>query len=455
VSIFKACDIRGVVGTEFNEEIARQIGLGLGTLIAKNGGGPVCIAGDFRRSTAALKESVCKGLVAAGAMVKDAGRLPTPAAYFTAARSGCRNTAFVTASHNPGRYNGMKFMVAGRPATPELVGQLQQCMGSASEAAVPGRVEPLDLLSEYEAEVQATAARIARHDQASLARRRLTVVVDAMGGAFSEIAPRVLQAAGCRVIPLRCAVDPDFAQYDPNPAVDANLAELTRRVVDEQADFGVAFDGDGDRATLVDSNGRIIRPEQTAALFVRLFFPKPVVVYDLKCSSAITDAVRDAGGRAIMQPSGHGFIKTTMIREQSEFGVEVSGHFFFQALGGGDDGLLVALLAAHGIAASGMSLAELVEPIGWPNATPDLRLPLPKDSAAILEKIAASCGGEVSRLDGVRAEYADGWALARTSITEPLITLRFEARPSSTLKAIASRFLQSAPDLLAKVLEMI
>ena len=455
MSIFKACDIRGVVGTEFNEEIARSIGVGLGTLVEKTGGGPVCLAGDFRRSTAALKQSVCEGLLAAGATIKDAGRLPTPVAYFAATRSGCRNTAFVTASHNPGRYNGMKFMVAGQPTTPELVAQLQECIASPSEASAGGRVEPVDLRSEYETAVQATAANVAHSDPESLARRRLTVVADAMGGAFSEIAPRVLQAAGCRVIPLRCAVDPDFAAYDPNPAVDSNLAELTRRVVAERADFGVAFDGDGDRATLVDSTGRIIRPEQTAALFVQLFFPRPVVVYDLKCSSAITDAVRAAGGKAIMQPSGHGFIKTTMIRQQAEFGVEVSGHFFFQALGGGDDGLFVALLAAHAIASTGVSLAELVEPIGRPNTTPDIRLPLPKDPAALLEKIAAHCGGEVSRLDGVRAEYADGWALARTSITEPLITLRFEARPTATLTAIASRFLQGVPELLAKVLEMI
>jgi phosphomannomutase/phosphoglucomutase len=286
-------------------------------------------------------------------------------------------------------------------------------------------------------------------------RRRLTIVVDAMGGAFSAIAPRVLEGAGCRVVPLRCAVDPDFAQHDPNPAVDANLAELTGRVVAERADLGVALDGDGDRVALVDSAGRIVRPEQIGALLVQQCFFRPVVVYDLKCASVLVEAVRAAGGTSIMQPSGHGFIKTTMLRRQADLGVEISGHYFYRALGGGDDGLFTALVIAQLVARSGRSLAELIEPIGWPAATPDLRLPLPGDAAEILERIAAHCGGEVSRLDGVRAQYDDGWALARISITEPLVTLRFEARQRSGLPEIAGRFLKGVPELSKRVLKMI
>ena len=291
-----------------------------------------------------------------------------------------------------------------------------------------------------------------------------------MGGAFSAIAPRVLEAAGCRVIPLRCTIDPDFARHEPNPAVDANLAELVRCMAGSRADFGVALDGDGDRAIFVDSAGRIVRPEQLGAMLVQQcseemetsagevpvpVSSRPLVVYDLKCASVFAAAARAAGGTAIMQPSGHGFIKSTMIRRQADLGVEVSGHYFFRALGGGDDGLFATLVVAHVVARSGRSLAELIEPIGWPAITPDLRLPLPGDAAAILETIAATCGGEVSRLDGVRAEYDDGWALARISITEPLITLRFEARRREALPQLAARFLNSVPELLGQVLEMI
>jgi phosphomannomutase/phosphoglucomutase len=455
VSIFKACDIRGVAGSELNEDIARKIGCGLGAMVAQSGGGPICVAGDFRRSTPGLLKALIEGLVASGATVKALGQAPTPVAYFAAARLGLTNVAIVTASHNPGRYNGVKFMVAGQPAVPELVGQLQSLLDAPPVGRDIGRVEPVDVLGQYETSVRATAADAAGRDEQLLARRRLTIVLDAMGGAMSEIAPRVLAATGCRVVPMRCTVDPDFAAHDPNPAVDANLAGLTERVVAKHADFGVALDGDGDRAGLVDSAGRVVRPEQFGAVLIERCFPRPVVVYDLKCASILAKAAREAGGESIMQPSGHGFIKTAMIHRQADLGVEVSGHYFFRALRGGDDGLLVALLAAYLVAHLGLSLAQLIEPIGWPAITPDLRIPLAGDKAAILERIAANCGGEVSRLDGVRAQYADGWALARLSITEPLITLRFEARERATLPQIAARFLGSVPELSQKVLEML
>ncbi len=455
MSIFKACDIRGVAGSELSEDVARKIGRALAAMVARSGGGPVCLAGDFRRSTPALLQALAAGLVASGAAVKALGQVPTPVAYFAAARLGCPSAVIVTASHNPGRYNGVKFMVAGQPAVPELVGQLQSLLDAPLAGRDGGRAEPVDVLGQYETWVRAAAAQLAGSEERLLARRRLTIVLDAMGGAMSEIAPRVLAAAGCRIIPLRCAIDPDFARHDPNPAVDANLAELSQCVVAERADFGVALDGDGDRAGLVDSAGRIVRPEQMGAVLIQRCFSRPALVYDLKCSSILAQAARDAGGSCFMQPSGHGFLKTAMIRRQADLGVEVSGHYFFRALGGGDDGLFVALLAAHLVARCGLSLAELIEPIGWPAITPDLRIPLVGDAAAILERIAAHCGGEVSRLDGVRAQYEDGWALARLSITEPLITLRFEAHERAALPQVAARFLKSVPEFSRQVMEML
>jgi len=498
VSIFKACDIRGVAGSELDDQLARKIGRALGIMAVRSGSTSVLLAGDFRRSTPALKDAVCAGLLESGAVVLDAGQVPTPVAYFTAVRRQCASVAIVTASHNAGRYNGVKFMVAGQPAVPELIGQLQasldvspdrtaaalapaappgHCRGRSAilHGSLPGRVEPVNSLAEYESAVRAEAAELVGGDahapsppaplprrergvpggQPPTIARRLTVVVDAMGGVFSEIAPRVLDAAGCRVIPLRCRIDPDFSRYDPNPAVDANLAGLVDRVATERADFGIALDGDGDRVGLVDSAGRIVRPEQVGALLVQQCFSRPLVVYDLKCASVLAEAVRAARGTLLMQPSGHGFIKSMMIRCHADLGVEVSGHYFYRVLAGGDDGLFTALVVAHLVARSGLSQTELIEPIGWPAVTPHLRLPLPGEAAEILERIAAHCGGEVSRLDGVRAEYQDGWALARISITEPLITLRFEARQRSELPEVARRFLKSAPELSKQVVEMI
>jgi phosphomannomutase/phosphoglucomutase len=224
---------------------------------------------------------------------------------------------------------------------------------------------------------------------------------------------------------------------------------------DPQADVGIAFDGDGDRVVFVDHTGRIVPAEQVAALLVRTCYQRPTVVYDLKCASVLSRAVEAAGGVAVRRPSGYGYIKTTMIERQADLGVEVSGHHFAKVLGGGDDGLFTALTILNVLSRTGASLADLVAPIGWPAITPELRIPMEGDATAAMETVAEGCGGQVSRLDGVRADYDDGWALVRASITEPVITLRFEGRDRQHLTEIASRFLAPLPELRDRVLEKI
>ncbi|UCD30122.1 MAG: phosphomannomutase/phosphoglucomutase, partial [Planctomycetota bacterium] len=286
-------------------------------------------------------------------------------------------------------------------------------------------------------------------------RRKLKVVLDTMGGAFSEIAPHVLSSVGYDIIPIRSTIDPDFEEYTPNPAIDTNLQMLRERVIEEQADLGIALDGDGDRVIFMDGTGRIVRPEQIGVLLIQRCFDRPLVVYDQKCASVLADAAEAAGGSIIIQPSGHGFIKTTMIEKEADLGIEISGHHFYKALGGGDDGLLTALLVTYIVTVSGSPLADLIEPIGWPDITPDLRIAIADDVNSVLERIASRCGGRISRIDGIRVQYEDGWALARASITEPVITLRFEGRDSGKVKEIASRFLVAVPELADKVMEMI
>jgi phosphomannomutase/phosphoglucomutase len=217
--------------------------------------------------------------------------------------------------------------------------------------------------------------------------------------------------------------------------------------------MGIALDGDGDRVVLVDHRGAIVRPEQLAVLIQQHCFGQPTVVYDLKSASILARAIEASGGTARMRPSGYGFIKSTMIDTRAEMGVEASGHHFFGVLDGGDDGLFTALVALEIVRRTGTTLADLIRPIGWPAITPDLRIPFSGDTAAAIETIAGHCGGQISRLDGVRAQYEHGWALARPSITEPAITLRFEGRTNDDLRQIASRFLVATPDLLRRVLE--
>lgn len=450
MSIFKACDIRGIVGEELTEGTARRIGRSLGGMIRRRGNEPVCLAGDFRRTTSAIKQALLHGLLDAGALVRDVGQVPTPVAYFAARHLQCPNVAIVTASHNPGRYNGVKFMLAGRPAVPELMNELQAGLDAPLPSVERGTVTPADATDAWQTFVRTQTAAIVPAPIAGL-----RIVLDAMGGAFTAIAPRLLAAEGCRVRTMGDDIDPDFANRPPNPAVEDNLRALCQRMTAEPADLGIALDGDGDRVALVDHIGRIARPEQIGALLIQRCFPRATVVYDQKCASILADAARAAGGTAIMQSSGYGFIKTTMIDRQADLGVEVSGHYFFKPLGGGDDGLFAALLVAHVLAAAQKPLAELISAIPWPVITPDLRIPFRGDANAVLNRIAETCAGHVSRLDGVRAEYEDGWALARASITEPLMTLRFEGRDRESLRRIITRFLAAVPDLHGKVMENI
>ncbi|MCU0962322.1 MAG: hypothetical protein MUF48_19665 [Pirellulaceae bacterium] len=463
MSIFKSCDVRGIVDQDWDAGDALRIGLSLGLMLRARGQQSIVGGGDLRRSTPRLKTALIDGLVGAGIDVEDVGQVPTPVVQFAARHLAVANLAIVTASHNPGVYNGIKFLVDGRPPVPAVMQELEQRLATAAPAARRGKTSRTDILPEYEAWVSGAARELvtrsnradtpASHHRHSGSAAQTRVVVDTMGGAFTGLAPRVLSAAGYETLELDPAVDPDFARRDPNPARDRNLLPLIDAVVRHRADLGVALDGDGDRVVFVDARGQIARPEQIAVLLVEHCFPGGTVVYDLKCASIVSRAAQAGGGRSIMQPSGHGFIKATMLDTGAELGVEVSGHHFFGLLGGGDDGLFTALVVLGLLRQLGTPLHDEVARIGWPAITPDVRVAYEGDRGAVLAAIAARCGGRVSQLDGIRAEYTDGWALARASITEPALTFRFESTDRQQWRAMVARFLAGAPDLLPRVLE--
>lgn len=466
MSIFKSCDVRGVVGQEWDEPDARQIGRSLGRMLRHRQQSRIVVGGDYRRSTPRLKQALTAGLQQAGIQVCDVGRAPTPVVHFAARHCGCPNVAIVTASHNPGRYNGIKFLVNGQPPVPALMAELRAATPQDSADVACTSVTQFDATAEYRRWVIARSTWLAQSCRAALsaheppemasvdASRPQQVVVDAMGGAFSGLATSILATAGYQVTAVGDQLDPDFAERDPNPSVDANLSRLVDAVRRHGADVGLALDGDGDRVIFVDEEGTVARPEQIAAILVQQAFGRCTLVYDLKCASLVPRAVAAQHGRSIMQPSGHGFIRTAMREHGAELGVEVSGHHFFGELDGGDDGLFTALFLLQLLHATRSRLAPWLRAIGWPAITPDLRIPRSGDVAALLDRIAGTCGGRVERLDGVRADYDDGgWGLARASITEPAITFRFEGRDPEHLRAVMARFLRDLPDLKQQVEE--
>ncbi|MDI6870818.1 MAG: phosphomannomutase/phosphoglucomutase [Bacillota bacterium] len=466
MSIFKACDIRGVYPDELTVQFAADLGRAVGTVL---GGGPVAVGGDVRVSTPALKQGLLTGLFETGCQIVDLGILPTPAFYFAKRQLAIPGGVMVTASHNPARYNGFKITLGDWPITEEEIVRLQTLIEQRSFAERPGgTLVTLDLLPDYRDHLKATLSGIRDEHAGTLPvppnpipPDQTRVVLDCGNGCYSRIAPELFAELGYDVRRLFSEEDGAFPNREPNPAIAANLAALCRKVPEEDATLGVAFDGDGDRVAFVDERGRVVPSDQMIALLARHLLqanPGGKVVFDLKCSTLVPETVREAGGIPLMEKSGHAFIKTTLLKEGAVFAGEISGHFFFARLGG-DDGLFAALLVADLVRENGGSLARLVSQLPAYFTTPDIRLPYhDSDQAELLSTLASALRArddcQLSLLDGVRAEWPDGWGLLRVSVTEPLLTLRFEARDRSILDDIKDRFLGAIPKVKALVDEV-
>ena len=442
MSIFKACDIRGVYPGDINEENVRRIGRAVATVL---GGGDVVVGGDVRISTPALKSALIDGLMASGANVTDLGTVPTPAFYFAKAMFGATGGVMVTASHNPAEHNGLKIILGDLPITEQELARIKTLSETREFLSRHGSVQQTDALCAYRRHV-ASLGKGLLPEGGDLPR----VVLDCGNGCCSLTAPMVFEMLSIPYVPLFCEADGAFPNRSPNSAIAANLTALSEAVVKEKADFGVAFDGDGDRVSFVDENGIVLSIDQSIAVVAKHMSP-PVgagdkVVLDIKCSSAVSDVVTALGAEALMERSGHTFIKTRMIGEGARLGGEMSGHLFYSELGGGDDGLYSAIVMANIVAKQG-SLSQLAAEVPRYAVTPELRIHIHPDPR-LLDTIAAAFPSEqVSRLDGVRVQFDGGWGLARLSVTEPLITLRFEARDESALAEIINRFLAPVPTL--------
>jgi phosphomannomutase/phosphoglucomutase len=440
MSIFKACDIRGHYGAELRDEHAWRLGL---ALAQRAPAADALVAGDGRLSTPALKQRLIDGLVAGGCRVVDAGIVTTPAFYFARRRLGIAAGVMVTASHNPAADNGFKVALGDLPVTPDDIADLAARMASdaLSPAALPGSARTADILPGYLDFIRGLAPGLTG----------LRVAVDCANGTASLVAPQAWAAAGARADFLFDTVDGSFPNHPPDPAAHRNIAALCRRVAETGADLGVAYDGDGDRAVFVDDRGRALASDKAITLFVRQALrggPAPIV-YDQKCSMIVPEAIRALGGQPIMERSGHTFIKTAFLKAGAPYAGEISGHHFFRELGG-DDGLAASLYLAGLVRASGRGLAEIADDIGTYPITPEIRLKMDRHTVQqVIDHLTHRLPPEarLSTLDGLRVELGDAWGIARQSVTEPAITLRFEGKDPAALRHILSAFEQAAPEL--------
>jgi phosphomannomutase/phosphoglucomutase len=440
-SIFRAYDVRGVVGKSLNQGVARALGQSIGTLMGEKGLREIVIGRDGRLSGPELAGALAEGLREAGIDVIDIGAVPTPVVYYAAYRFNTGCGVAVTGSHNPPDYNGFKIVVGGETLSEGAIRDLYQRIASGALASGGGGgLRQVDVAPDYIEKIVSDV----------LAERRLKVVVDCGNGIPGAIAPQVLEGVGCEVVPLYCDVDGTFPNHHPDPSDPANLEDLILAVRQTGADLGMAFDGDGDRLGVVTQSGEIIYPDRLLMLFARDVLsrqPGATIIYDVKCTSHLKGQVLDAGGSPLMWRTGHSLIKAKMRETGAELAGEMSGHFFFKERWYGfDDGIYAAARLLEILAGDleGRSVEQIFATLPKSVSTPELKVEMAEgEHYRFMDQLRQQASFEDATLitiDGVRADWPDGWGLVRASNTTPVLVLRFEADDAAALKRVQQVF---------------
>jgi len=449
--IFRAYDIRGVVGQTLDAGVAELIGQAIGSLMQEQDLYYIVVGRDGRLSGPDLSHGLIEGLRKAGRSVIDIGVVPTPAVYFATHQlhTGCG--VAVTGSHNPPDYNGFKIVVGGETLSGDAIADLHKRIADDRlyTASSPGTLAERDISQDY-------VDRIAGDVQAD---RRLKVVVDAGNGAAGELGPRVLEAIGVDVEPLYCEIDGTFPNHHPDPSEPHNLEDLVRMVQRLGADLGIAFDGDGDRLGVVTRSGENIYPDRLLMLFAADVLernPGAMILYDVKCSGRLPGYILRHGGSPLMWKTGHSLIKAKMRETGAELAGEMSGHFFFgERWYGFDDGIYAAARLIEILSARNEPPEEVLGALPNGVSTPELKVEAPNsDPHAFVERFRTAAQFENARsstIDGLRVDWTDGWGLVRASNTTPVLVMRFDADSEEALRRIQGAFreqlLALAPDL--------
>jgi len=439
-SIFRAYDIRGVMGQTLDAGVAELIGQAIGSLMHDQGLEDIVVGRDGRLSGPELNEGLINGLRKAGRNVIDIGLVPTPVVYFGCfhLRTGCG--VAITGSHNPPDYNGFKIVVGGQTLSGKAITDLHARIGEDQlhQADERGTVDERDISDDY-------VERIAGDIQIG---QGLKVVVDAGNGAAGILGPRVLEAIGADVTPLFCEIDGTFPNHHPDPSESQNLAALIQMVERLDADLGIAFDGDGDRLGVVTRAGKIIFPDRLLMLFAADVLernPGAVIVYDVKCTGRLPAHILSHGGSPLMWKTGHSLIKAKMRETEAELAGEMSGHFFFaERWYGFDDGIYAAARLLEILATSGYTPEEVFDALPDGISTPELKVEAPDgDPHAFVERFVSTArfeGARLSTIDGLRVDWPDGWGLVRASNTTPVLVMRFDADSNAVMARIQQAF---------------
>jgi phosphomannomutase / phosphoglucomutase len=440
--IFRQYDIRGVVGTDVDEDVARGIGRAYASRLRRRRGEAgrlrIALGRDNRPSSIGLAEAVREGVLAAGVDVLDVGVVPTPVHSWATTVHKLDGGIQVTGSHNPPEYNGFKMTAGGRSIYGEAIQELRQMIAESDYLQGEGSWEAREVIPEY---IKDVAARFK-------VRRPVKIVVDCGNGTGSVVAEELLRALSDKVevVPLFCESDGTFPNHHPDPVVDANLDDLINEVRRTGADLGVAFDGDADRIGAVDERGRIVRGDTLLLLFgldvLERHGKGQKLVFDVKCSQALPEVFEAAGGVPIMARTGHSLIKERMKDEGALIAGELSGHIMFaDDYYGFDDAPYGACLLVSMLSKRDGTLGEWLDTFPQFVSTPELRYAVSEEEKWEIVSRAVqyfSSRREVIAVDGARVLFGDGWGLIRASNTEPMLVGRFEARTPERLEEIRS-----------------
>ena len=447
-SIFREYDIRGIVPEQINEFSIKAIASAIARKCSDERVNELALGRDGRLSGEKILKLLSKELQSLGINIVNVGEVTSPLLYFAAKKLNSKSGVMITGSHNPKNYNGFKIVINDMPVSG--IEMLNLTSKKLNPKDTGFEIIKEDLMDEYIEEVVS---------QASKNSKKIKVVVDCGNGSAGEIAPKLMRALGHEVVELFCEIDGNFPNHHPDPGKVENLQDLIEIVKKEEADLGIAFDGDGDRLGVVSNLGEIIYPDQLMMIFSRAVLKnskRKEIVFDVKCTNLLAEIITESGGIPIMSPTGHFHIKNTLKKTSAPLAGEMSGHIFFNDQWYGfDDGHYSAFRLIEVIKDSTSSLSTLFDQLPKAYSTPEVNINVDEQKKFKIVKDFVSQSnfgeGEKITIDGLRVNFNDGWGLLRASNTTPKLVLRFEANSPERLNEIQNIFL----DQLKKIDETI
>ena len=437
-SIFREYDIRGTYPKEINEVSIAKIGKAIALKCKKEKVTEICVGRDGRLSGETLLNAMCESLSESGLDVVNIGLVTSPILYYAAKKNNSKSGVMITGSHNPKDDNGIKLVINDKPVSGTEILSLTKSDNDNQEL---GKITYNDnIVDDYISEV---VHKIKLDEQ-----NRIKVVIDCGNGAAGIVAPKLFQKLGCDVVNLFSEVDGNFPNHHPDPGKLANLQDLIVSVKKENADLGIAFDGDGDRVGLVTKSGEVVFPDKLMMLFSKDILTKNKggeIIFDVKCSNALGNIIKENGGTPIMSPTGHFHIKNALRKTKALLAGEMSGHIFFNDHWYGfDDGHYAAVRILDLLSRSNSSIGKMIDDLPKSFSTPELNINVSDENKfTVIDKFIKECSldGEKITIDGLRIEFDDGWGLLRASNTTPKLVLRFEGNTEQALTSIQTDFI--------------